>query len=216
MALTSFNTKGVAGGMADRNKWVYTVTTTGNSYAVVATVKVCELPIIYHSMAVTTNNLLFKIEYSVDGTNYFTLVDEFPGTAAATAYFNTVANANTIRISVKPAVAATHGTVVWTMTASGIFVPDEYRTAFAYESLTITNAAAVPLTRGTYVNATKALITVEDNPIRIRIDGTDPTTAVGHLLSAGDSITLEFTSDIYEFGAIATGGNAVLRVTYSR
>ena len=216
MALTTFNTKGVAGGMAGRNMWKYTVTTTVNTYEEIATIKAADLPKIKVSMATTTNNLLAKIEYTQDGTNFFTIVDEFPLAKATTAYFITTKNANAVRISVKPAVAATHGTVVATILLSDVIISNEYRGAFAYEAVTVTNAAAIGLTLATYSNAETALITVESNPVRVRYDGTAPTTTEGHLLSSGDTIMLNSTEDIYNFKAIATGGNAALKVTYSR
>ncbi len=36
-------------------------------------------------------------------------------------------------------------------------------------------------------NAVAVLITVEDAPVRYRMDGTDPTADVGHLMQVGDS-----------------------------
>lgn len=216
MAFTSMAGCATADGMACGKAQVWTYTTVGNSYVAIATINSTRMLGQYFSFAVTTNNLLAKIEVSKDGTNYTTVVEDFPiATAATTAFIMQYAGVNT-RVSIKPAVAATHGTVVATLVFSEVYLPPELSYAFGFESKTVTSAAAVSLTQATYDAARQAVITVEDNPVRIRWDGTAPTTAVGHLLSVGDTITLHFSADIFHFQAIATGGNAVLRVTYSR
>jgi hypothetical protein len=99
---------------------------------------------------------------------------------------------------------------------SEVIMPPEYRAAFAHESITATSGAAKSLTAATYLDATRANITVEDNNVRVCWDGTTPTSTTGHLLQNGDSLTMDLTADIYHFKVIATGGNAVLKVTYSR
>mgnify|MGYP001594947450 CR=1 FL=1 len=63
-------------------------------------------------------------------------------------------------------------------------------TAFAFEAVTITDSSTA-LTSGTYSNATVATLTLETAQIRYRLDGTAPTSAVGHLLEVGQSIVLE-------------------------
>ena len=87
--------------------------------------------------------------------------------------------------------------------------------AAAFEALPITNAAAVPLTAAVYGAAVKALIVNETNNIRVRWDGTSPTTAVGHLLLAGSTIELDSAADIANFKAIAVGTASTISVTYS-
>ena len=59
-----------------------------------------------------------------------------------------------------------------------------------------------------------AFITVEANPVRFRVDGVDPTAAVGHLLAVGDVLVLEGGTAILQFRAIATGAAAVLSISY--
>lgn len=99
------------------------------------------------------------------------------------------------------------------------------------ESITIDNTAGgVALTSSAYTKqfgndptstrqATYALITVEDHPIRINLNpAVDVTaTAHGHLLIAGQSALLTHTAEIVNFRAIRTSGSSgVIRVTYFR
>ena len=216
MTLSSMTTRATAGEMAPGKMWVSTYTTTVDTYAVIDTFAVACNPGIHDTLTVATNNLLFKFEYTRDGVNWLTVIEDYPVAAAATAYLTAVRNAIMYRVSVKPAVAGNHGSVTWILVNNQTIIPPEYRAAFAYESATVTNAAAVSLTSTTYNGAMTANITVEDNPIRVRWDGTAPLTTEGHLLQSGDTLKLDFTADIYHFKAIATGGNAKIRVTYSR
>src|SRR5512133_163434 len=65
--------------------------------------------------------------------------------------------------------------------------------------------------------ATSALITVEGQAIRFRLDGTAPTASVGHQLNPGDSLQLEGYDAIARFLAIRVdAADATLRVTYFR
>jgi len=60
-----------------------------------------------------------------------------------------------------------------------------------------------------------ALITVETAACRIRVDGTDPTADVGHLLSSGDSIVIHGADNLGRFRAIrSTGTDSDLFITY--
>lgn len=92
---------------------------------------------------------------------------------------------------------------------------------FAYESLTVTNGAAVGFTAATRTpstgaSATEALLTLETAQIRWRADGTDPTTTEGHIMDAGQKLDLQGVQTINGFRAIATGGNATLKVSFQR
>ena len=96
--------------------------------------------------------------------------------------------------------------------------------AFAYESITVA-ASAIGFTLATYKTtstnaktfAKRAFCTLESGQIRWRIDGSDPTSTVGHLLEIGQSLEIEETGNIDNFRAIATGGtNGALKVTYLR
>ncbi len=84
-----------------------------------------------------------------------------------------------------------------------------------FEALAITNAVAVALTEAKIANKVKAMITVETAEIRWRIDGTAPTTTVGHMGAKGDIIMLTNATDIGHFKAIATSATAAsLSITY--
>jgi len=95
------------------------------------------------------------------------------------------------------------------------------KTAFAKEELTV-SSTVVALTSSVYrptgqTAASKAFITVEDNPIRYWYDGSDPTSTSGHLAAAGATIELEPLEDIENFKCIrATAADAAIKVTYER
>lgn len=82
-----------------------------------------------------------------------------------------------------------------------------------FESITVSNAHAESLT--VPATATKAFITTSGNSVRVRWDGTAPTTSVGHLVEIGSVIELD-GHDMTHFQAIAIGSDAVLSVTYSK
>ena len=84
---------------------------------------------------------------------------------------------------------------------------------FAYESKTIA-ATAVGLTSGTYGDATRAEMTLETAQIRIRSDGTAPTSSEGRLVEVGDTIILRSAAQIAAFEAIRTGESGVLKIEY--
>jgi hypothetical protein len=216
MTITNLQNKASAGIMARGNVHVFTYTTVGDAYAVIDTVNVAGFPGLANTIAVTTNNLLFKFEYSRDGTNWVTSIEDFPIAAAASNTLTAARNAILYRVSVKPAAAGVHGSCSWTLILNDQVLSAEYRGAFTYESITVTNAAALPLTLATFDGALTANITVENNPVRVRWDGTAPTTAEGHLLQSGDQLKLDFTADIWHFRAIATGADSKLRITYSK
>ncbi len=86
--------------------------------------------------------------------------------------------------------------------------------AAAFESLSVDDSVT-ELTAGTYGTATAAMISVEDHSMRYRVDGGDPTDAIGHLVDDGDTIILATASDIANFKAIrTTGDDAEIEVTY--
>lgn len=216
MTLSSITNRAVSNGMSPGRMEIFTYTTTVNTYEVIATVNTQCLPSLLNTISVTTNSLDFKFEYTRDGVNWYTSITDYSIAAAANATLTAIRNAMQYRVSVKPTVAGDHGSCTWILIVNQIVLPPEYRSAFAYESKTVTNAAVVGFTAATMDGATRANVTVENNPIRIRWDGTDPTTSEGHLLQSGDTMILDFTADLWHFRAIATGANAKIRVTYSR
>lgn len=76
-----------------------------------------------------------------------------------------------------------------------------------------TNGVADPIRR-----CVEAFVTVEDQPARYTYDGTTPTTGaagVGHLLAAGDTLTIQGYEAISKFRIIRSGvTDSALRVTY--
>ena len=67
---------------------------------------------------------------------------------------------------------------------------------------------------GQLTEALTALITVEDAAVRWTVDGTTPTTTVGHEVSAGGVINLATFVEIQKFKVINVSGTAKLSVTY--
>lgn len=59
----------------------------------------------------------------------------------------------------------------------------------------------------------KAFVTVETNSIRVRWDGTAPTASVGHLLTAGSSLTIIGESNVTNFRMIRATADAVVMIT---
>lgn len=86
--------------------------------------------------------------------------------------------------------------------------------AFDHESVTIA-ASSTGLTAGTYLDAIRAIITLETAQIRITTDGTAASATVGHLIEVDDVITLVGTHQIASFRGYRTGSvSGVLKVTY--
>ena len=82
-------------------------------------------------------------------------------------------------------------------------------TARGYQQLTsLASAAALTVP----ANTTVALIQAESQSIRWRDDGTDPTTSVGMVLAAGES--LFFTGTLSAFKAIEISASATLNISY--
>lgn len=73
----------------------------------------------------------------------------------------------------------------------------------------ITTSLLLP-TSGNYKNmyAKAALINVETNPIRIKMDGNDPTATVGMLLPVGTFYTISNPANVKNFRCIDTGAGA--------
>ena len=85
---------------------------------------------------------------------------------------------------------------------------------FAHETLTVADTA-VGLTSDTYLDATRAEMTLETAQIRMWADGTDPTASVGIPAEIGDTIVLNSAAQIANFKAIRTGTTSgVLSIQY--
>jgi hypothetical protein len=86
-----------------------------------------------------------------------------------------------------------------------------------FETLTVADSS-VGMTASTMLigQANYAFITVETGPIRFRIDGTAPTSSVGHPAAVGDTIEL-WDGEIAAFRAIrSTGTSASLSISTGR
>jgi hypothetical protein len=91
-----------------------------------------------------------------------------------------------------------------------------------YEAITVSNVA-IGFT-STYIKPTsgdfsgkvcqEVLCTLETDQIRFTLDGTTPTSAIGHLLEAGQNLTLKNPADISNFRGIRVTTDASLKVTY--
>lgn len=85
-----------------------------------------------------------------------------------------------------------------------------------YQSVTVA-ATAIGFDVSAATNGAKvqsAMITVETAQIRVRDDGTDPTSSEGHIVEVGEKIKLVNAGDCAKFRAIRTGSvSAVIKVS---
>lgn len=100
-------------------------------------------------------------------------------------------------------------------------------TPYEFETLTVSTSAQT-LTetkwkqRGTEAvrnlgNARFVLISVSADKVRVRLDGTAPTSSVGHEMAVGDSILLSSEEQFKDFKVIRSGSaDANVSVTYLR
>ena len=85
-----------------------------------------------------------------------------------------------------------------------------------FESITV-STTALPLTENIAEMYSRAFITNESQAVRYRIDGQDPTAAIGHTIEAGGNLTLEGFWEIDQFRVIRRDGtDATLRVSYGQ
>jgi hypothetical protein len=61
---------------------------------------------------------------------------------------------------------------------------------------------------------TRAIIDVEDNPIRFWLNGSSPTATAGHYAAVGDQIEVENGNEVQNFRAIEVAGDVTLQVTF--
>lgn len=97
----------------------------------------------------------------------------------------------------------------------GKFIP------YDFETLTVDNTAAgIPLTAEKLTSdprPKRAFLTFETAQCRVRLDGTAPTSTVGHLYNPTQSLLLEGYAQLNNFKAIRTGAtSATIQVTYLR
>lgn len=78
---------------------------------------------------------------------------------------------------------------------------------FDHEEITVADSA-VGLTPGTYLDAIRAEMTLEEGSIRILTDGTDPTSSEGRLAEIGYQIRLYSAAQIAGFRATRKSGTS--------
>jgi hypothetical protein len=93
--------------------------------------------------------------------------------------------------------------------------------SFDYESISATSSTAIgfsasKLSPTNGPKPTTVFVTVEDNDVRFRTDGTSPTTTEGHKLAMGATLTISGQEEIQHFKAIGVSGTGTLKVTYER
>jgi predicted nucleotide-binding protein len=82
-----------------------------------------------------------------------------------------------------------------------------------FESISVGSAISIGLSNIPTVAGT-FLVSVEQNTIRFRLDGNDPTITEGTLLQPGDSISIKNHKAMEKFKAIAISGDARLQIHY--
>lgn len=92
---------------------------------------------------------------------------------------------------------------------------------YTFDQITIDNTSGGKSITSANINASpkpkKVIITIETAQIRYTIDGTAPTSSVGHLCNPFDVIVLEGYSQIQNFKAIRAGGtSATISISYLR
>ena len=89
-----------------------------------------------------------------------------------------------------------------------------------YESITVNGAVGFTTAKivlpisGSGRQADFAMVTVETDQIRYRLDGVAPTSSEGHLASVGDSFSINSALLISQFLAIKVTNNATIKCTY--
>ena len=96
-----------------------------------------------------------------------------------------------------------------------MLIPSGYEAITVNTVIGFTAGLRVPTT-GFFADkpAWKVVCTLETDQIRFTVDGTTPTSSVGHLMSITDTLVLEEPHEIANFQAIKVTNNASLKVTY--
>jgi len=91
--------------------------------------------------------------------------------------------------------------------------------AIGFATVTVSSTAlALPTpgaSDGVLTNAQAAVVTVETQPLRYRVDGgQDPTAASGHLLAVSDAVIISGAANVQRARFIRTGTDGTVFVTY--
>lgn len=84
-----------------------------------------------------------------------------------------------------------------------------------YQTLTPNSTTASSITP-TLASQEKAFITLETGNVRFKLNGVAPTTTEGHLLLAGQNVTLNTRGQIDNFRVISVSTHGVLKISYGR
>lgn len=91
-----------------------------------------------------------------------------------------------------------------------------------FDTITV-GASSIPLTAakvqvartgGFKKNAIMAFLSVETNSIRVRWDGGAPTSSLGHLLAAGDTLTVAGEQNVANLRLIRVSADGTVQVTF--
>jgi hypothetical protein len=93
------------------------------------------------------------------------------------------------------------------------YVVELGRTPTNYEKISVTTLAVFSPDPLLIDNATALLLTVENNSIRFRLEGT-PSSTEGHLIIAGSNLYLTDKASIRNLAMIGIGGTATVYITY--
>lgn len=103
---------------------------------------------------------------------------------------------------------------------SDIVISKDYISG-GYEALSVDTAIGFTSTKilptsGDFLGqpCQEVFCTLETDQIRFTLDGTTPTSLIGHLLEAGQNLTLKNPSDIKNFKAIKVTTTASLKCTF--
>lgn len=91
-----------------------------------------------------------------------------------------------------------------------VYAEEDITVAASSTRLTLTNVLVAPPLK-------KVELFIEDAQIRVRTDGSDPTSSVGEILNPFDRFTCWGPQQAHDFRAIRTGGtSATIRARYLR
>lgn len=96
--------------------------------------------------------------------------------------------------------------------------PAKLAQAYGFETITVSSTAigltSTLITPANKQAALEVLITCETGNVRFRMDGTDPTSSVGHLLPATSSLTVTGLNNLKRLKFIRVSVDATLQVTF--
>lgn len=93
---------------------------------------------------------------------------------------------------------------------------------YTFETISGSSTSASALTAANYAASSSsalncgALISIETADIRFRTDGTAPTNAIGHKVTAGNSFTLDSLSDVSKLQMIGVSAAYTAQVSFVR